>query len=280
MEKFNDREILAFLRRSGIAEKSAGFFDNPIDYLNVVYNFFYDIKRVNHSEGSIPIRFCPSCIVESIRDQGFGYLKSEWLFKSKCNSHQQTLITLRALGAKKVINALISVLSGKTISEYDIDITENESTNKINDKNKCGFHVMPCLLNDFYRWASMWRDDDYLGFSFYEFYHPDGRRKSISDKRLHSYFSDYAREYPRQFEDFLSCAESKNYLFGLSQVCSLNEMLIKSNKHNCSKCTRWHRENFCPIKPILFVKLEPRNVVNYHHNPCDFYLQYKTHMHN
>lgn len=273
-DKLNDAEVLAFLRRSGIARKRAGPFDNPIDYLHSANAFFSNSRTHGHEKSHIPIRFCRACIVESIGNHGFGYLKSEWLFESWCNRHQKKLIQLKALSHKKTINILIRTLSGDVIPvcetvEYEPLPTRN------NNKEETQAHIMPCLLDDFYRWASMWRDDDYLGESFYKFYYRDGRRKPISDEQLHSYFSNYSRALPNQFGEFLTRAEFKDYWFGLSQVRSLKEILIKSNKHNCSKCTRW--TNFCPIKPIIKVRLEEYDFV-VRINPCDFFFKYRIHL--
>ncbi|MGV2989718.1 hypothetical protein ACE1OE_18955 [Vibrio sp. E150_011] len=276
-EKLNDVELLAFLRRSGLARKRAGLYDNPFDYLDSV-NCFFDNSLISTSgKGSIPIRFCRSCIVESIGSQGYGYLKSEWLFESWCNRHQKTLIQLKAFSHKKAVNILSRALVGEAIPECDTDEYKQLPT-RTNNEDETKVHIMPCLLDDFYRWASMWRDDDYLGRSFKDYYYADGRRKPISDRQLHSDFTNYGRELPKQFVEFFSRAEYKDYWFGLSQACSLKETLIKSKNHNCSKCTRWSVADFCPVKPIIKVRLEAHDFM-VHTNPCDFFLKHEIHMH-
>ena len=137
-------------------------------------------------------------------------------------------------------------------------------------------YIMPCLLYDFYRWASMWRTDDYLGVSYYGFYYLDGTRKPIYSIELYDAFFRCRNVFPKQFKEFMSRrAEVKDYWFGISQVRSLKETLLKSNKYNCSKCLKQYRQDNCPIKLIHHEQLEYMDYMDYMTNPCDFNMKYR-----
>lgn len=270
----DDAELLSFLRRSGLAKKQAGIFENPVDYLSSVHRVFQRNDDYWSDKGSVSIRFCYHCIEESIREYGFAYFKSAWLHNVKCDIHYVPLIQLKDSTYKVGVNSLVIVMSGRELPDIFTENINSSILSKDNDVEEPPFHIMPCLLYDFYRWASMKRKDNYLEMSYLDFHGADLIRKKISDEMLHYYFATYNQKYPKQFSEFLTeRAEIKEYWFGISQRCSLKENLLKSNKHNCSRCIR--AQDHCPIQPIAKIlvgdyyqhEVKKRNI-------CDFFRQY------
>ena len=273
IESLDDVDLLAFFRRSGIAVKSASMFDYPVDYLQSVERVFQGIDYVSYAKGSIPIRFCPFCIRSSIEEFGFAYFKSSWLYDVSCEGHGQQLIQIKPSTYRDVLNALNIVMSGGLLSN---NATEEPTPLKQNKNNEeCVNHVMPCLLNDFYWWASRRRYDDYLDTSHNVFYNSYSIRKRMSDEQLHGYFKTYSKRYPRQFADFLSeKAELKECWFGLSQPCSMKENIIKSIRHNCSKCLDF--SDYCISGEVIyrFSLGEIDHLLTIRENKCDLFLRY------
>lgn len=251
-------------------------FDNPVDYLNELAiitpvdgsNFPY--------KGQIPIRFCRECIEESIKKYGFGYLKSAWLSNVKCGVHDVPLAELTNGKRKGTIIDLREILAGRPTHNSKEVFELFKGSHLYQEKiSKTHFHIMPCLLMDFYMWASKENSDPALQYEYLDFRSQYSLKKDISDTYLHQKYIYFEETYPIQFKAFLEIkAELKEYKFSLQQKFSLREMLLKSKNKNCSKCSRWGGTNYCPIKPIklqrLVYEFNPYQEINI----CDLRLKY------
>lgn len=273
LDDFDDFELLVWLRKSKIAIKRAGAFDNPMDYISSVYRVFsrYDLNK--GTRGSIPIRFCNKCVQHAIQDLGFAYFKFEWLYREQCTIHDVPLMQLRTSRYKEMMHSLDLVISGHLDS---LEPFEKATALLSQPVEESDFHIMPCLIFDFYRWASMKRDDGYLDGSHWEFYYQNLMRKPISDDKIHYYFTaSYPERFPKQFGEFLSDRlEVKEHRFGISQPLSLKETLWKSNRHNCSKCLM--ASHHCPIQLIARIRLDSPWIWGRSRssNICDYILRY------
>ncbi|MFZ3422733.1 hypothetical protein [Vibrio harveyi] len=237
LDEFDDVDLLIFLRKSGIAIKTAGEFDNPIDHLLCVDRIFKHHTYGNSVKGRLFIRYCPLCIKVSIEDFGFAYFKSAWLYSVRCNHHNINLIQIKAVTYNEALDSLNSIMSARPLEINRIESPTQYMTLKKSYNKEGYFHIMPCLLDDFYWWASRIRKDDYLEFSHTIFYKNNGVRKELSNERVQYFFEKYREDLPSQFFDFLlDRVEIKNFRFGISQPYSLSERILKSERHNCSKC--------------------------------------------
>lgn len=268
---FDDSELLAWLKKSNVAVKRAGIFDNPLDYIDSVYRVFSSHDLNKGTRGSIPIRFCNKCVQNSIQYRGFAYFKFEWLYGDHCTTHDVSLMQLKASRYQEAMQSLDLVISGHLDSLESFELAAGVLSKPAEESD---YHIMPCLIFDFYRWASFIRDDGYLDDSHWEFYYQNLIRKPISDDKIHYYFSaSYPERFPKQFGEFLSeRLEVKEHRFGISQPLSLKETLWKSNRHNCSKCLRG--QHHCPIQLIAKISLDsPR--FGGARNICDDLLRYR-----
>ncbi|WP_406732266.1 hypothetical protein RJD39_12150 [Vibrio scophthalmi] len=269
---FDDFELLVWLRKSSIAVKRAGIFDNPLDYINSVYRVFTRQDLDKRTRGSIPIRFCSQCLQNFIQALGFAYFKFDWLYGERCTIHDVPLTQLRASRYEEVMHSLGLVMSGHLDSLEPFEQATGLLSEPVEESD---FHIMPCLIFDFYRWASFIRDDGYLDDSHWEFYYQNLMRKPISDNKIHYYFSaSYPKRFPKQFGEFLSeRLEVKVHRFGISQPLSLKETLWKSNRHNCSKCLI--AQDHCPIQLVAKVWLDSPWAWGRSSNICDDFLRYR-----
>lgn len=273
LAKFNDLELLNWLRKSHLAVKKAGIFDNPIDYIDSVYNVLGKRGLDRATKGSIPIRFCKDCIKAQVKKLGFAYFKSEWLDNVLCSIHGRTLDQIKESTYKESLNSLRLIMSGR-VDEFEFIESPTPLPSLKSTSDVSNYHVMPCLIFDFYRWASMERDDGYLDDSHWDYYHANLMRKKISDDKIHFYFSVvYPRRFPKQFGEFMAeRTEMKEYRFGINQPLSLKENLLKSNRHNCSKCMI--AQHHCPITLIARINIHsPLDRVCWI-NMCDDYLRF------
>lgn len=272
---FSDIDLLYFMRDSGLAINEAGIFDNPIKYLSSVERFFDDnLIEERNEKGKISIKYCDECIEDAIFELGFGYLKADWLYGSMCQIHGKNLNQIKVNSRSQALTLLKSILAGKKVPEKKLELPVTYSKH-LSERGNFEYHVMPCLLHDFYRWASWRRKDDYLDGSHHEFYDSRFMRRNISDYKLHNYFLVYEVKYSVQFSSFLSeTSEIIEYKYGFNQKLSLKENLLKSRKHNCSKCLM--SQHHCPINLIARFRIE--EVKESHRsvdlNICDFFLRY------
>jgi hypothetical protein len=274
-----DLELLCFLRKSGIANKKASMFDNPVDYIGQMSIVNPSNYYSSNAKGQITIRFCKECIAESIRENGYGYFKAEWLSKIYCSNHDINLIELISKNRKSAVTELLQAFAGVPVIQSQTSLALDKNSHQYRKaKTDCSYHIMPCLLNEFYMWASRKSDDVLLKYEYLDFFYKNGVRKNISDQYLHYKFIYFLDNYPKQLNEFLDrTVELKEHKFGFRQKLSLSETLAKSRSKNCSKCSDWWGTDFCPIEPIQLTRLEHEYSSHSKTNACDFYLKYRTH---
>lgn len=274
-----DLDLLRFLRRSGIANKKASMFDNPVDYIDQMSIINPSNNSSSNAKGEITIRFCKECIAESIKKNGYGYFKAEWLSKIYCSNHGINLIELISKNRKSVVKELLQAFAGTPVIQSQTSVALDKDSHQYREaKTDFSYHIMPCLLNEFYMWASRKSDDALLKYEHLDFFYVNGVRKKISDEYLHYKFIYFLEYYPKQLKEFLDrTVELKEYKFGFRQKLSLSETLAKSRSKNCSKCSDWGKTGFCPIEPILVTRLKHEHSTHCKTNACDFFLKYRTH---
>lgn len=275
---FKDQELLEFVRNSGLVRKTAGRFDDPVDYLHKLKEIFSGYSVFNKSKGEISIGYCSRCISDSIFEYGFGYLKSCWLYENKCQYHNEELKFIGASSRRLSVSSLKDVLSAKDIN-LKMKLSDVQLLDFFDATSMPEFHVMPCLLYDFYRWATRPGLSPRLDLSLFlsaGFYYSGGRRKPVPDEFLHHKYEMFETKYPQEFESFFSNrAEVIEYRFGFNQVGSLTERLAKTKGKNCSKCYQWDRTDYCPIQPIQYGPIDFKAYRKFQNlNPCDLFFQY------
>jgi hypothetical protein len=275
-----DVDFLAFLRRSGLANKSADFFENPVDYLADIERVFD--KRINSlkaTSGSRPVRYCRYCIEEVMKEYGFAYFKSCWLSETECSVHSRVLYEINALGRKENEVLIQEILGGIDIPAEFRGKAKKRKVDVTSHNNDIQFHMMPCFQSDLYRWALCERRDYSRGMDDVEFHYPDGRRKSAGKSVFSKAYYFYLYQHPKQFAEFFEATnEIKEYRFGFMQRYTLQEKLLKSKRHNCSKCDLWSKGGLCPIRPITLKHLEPGLSFYNWTNPCDLFMEYQFKM--
>lgn len=155
LESIPDKELLSFLRKSGIANKAAGMFDNPTVYINEMLTVTSSMYGKPNRKGAIPIRFCSECIKTSLEKNGFGYFKAEWLSTTKCAVHNVNLEEITSGNRKSAVLSIKQVLSRRGVLESQACVQLDENGHKYSDlADQPSYHVMPCLMTKFYNWAS------------------------------------------------------------------------------------------------------------------------------
>jgi hypothetical protein len=276
LDSIPDLDLLRFLRKSGIANKKAGMFDNPVDYLEQMSILDPIDKTDSLSKGQIPIRYCKECIEEAIKEIGYGYLKATWLSNIHCSVHDVNLTELTTKSRKDTVIEINLALAGlPTFSSKKSVVIDNNKSLYTEIFHLPPYHIMPCLLIDFYMWASKENDDPQLKYEHLDFLYVYGVKKDFSDRKLHQKYLYFKETFPKQFEEFLDrAAEIKEFRFSFRKKLSLSETLLKSKNKNCSKCSRWGSTDHCPIKPIKIEYLYNRLDNLPDSNPCDFFLKY------
>ncbi|HDZ9500319.1 TPA: hypothetical protein RUZ94_003222 [Vibrio cholerae] len=278
-ESIPDKELLSFLRKSGIANQEAGMFDNPTLYVNDMLIATSTMYGRPSRKGAIPVRFCIECIKTSLKINGFGYFKADWLSATKCAVHNVNLEEITSGNRKSAVLSIKQVLSGRGTPESQTCTQLDENGHKYSDlTDQPSYHVMPCLLNKFYNWASRKCRKSELRHEYLSFFDPYGVKKYISDERLVRQFFYFKENYSEEFKAFWEqSAEIKEYRFGFREKLSLAETLAKSRGENCSKCFQWSDTDYCPIKPVKISYLSEEYYVSFDENPCDLLLWRKKH---
>jgi len=208
------------------------------------------IVRPNYSHklcSTTPIQFCSQCIQESIVLNGFAYFKASWLFDDTCSKHGVALSRLNAKTPKESLLAVQSILQGRFLSTYVQTSNSGVADRRRIRPQKFDAFIMPCLIDDLYQWICI---NDYSfenDAMLYNFYHCVSSRPSIDKLTLEHIFFDYQGNRPEKMEAFIEQRLSTEFFrYGLTKKNSLSLAFLKSKKHNCSKCTRWYRYDYCP----------------------------------
>ena len=243
----NDQLFLDFLWRSKVERKRVyESCSNPVKYIDSL-TYLVGANYGNKLCSTTPIRFCSQCIQDSIALNGFAYFKASWLFDDMCSKHGMTLSRLNAKTPKESLPAIQSILQGRFLST-DVQTSNSgiSHSQRIRPQQFDAF-IMPCLIDDLYQWICIndfsFENDVMLD----KFYNRVSFRPSIDKVTLERIFFDYKDNRPEKMESFIEQRLAAKLLrYGLTKKNSLSLTLFKSKKHNCSKCTRWYRYNYCP----------------------------------
>ncbi|WP_233010349.1 hypothetical protein [Rheinheimera faecalis] len=268
-----DKKLVEFLKLSGFCAKKADPFENPIKYVVEANYILQGQSRSLSKKGQLAIAYCSSCIKESIESIGFGYFKADWLYGEGCKIHGSDLSILSAANRTNALKQLRFVLCG-----LDIDSEQNSKKNTEfltrQESASSAYYVMPCILDEFFKVASSPISGCFPGSHYVRFYHPNGKKKELSKYELNFHYLDFQSKYREEFVMFLEKrAEIINHKYGINEVNSFSEKLIKKRGVNCSKCSVWAKTDYCPIKPIQIVNLDS-DLNWYARNPCDFASEY------
>lgn len=277
LNQIKDLELLRFFRQSGIGIKKAGLFDNPTKYTLEIHTSKHLDLVTNQRKGHISIAYCASCIRESIKTKGFGYLKSEWLYGENCTVHGVDLKILNSDTRDSSEFLLKQILRGKSV-ETGLQNTENVQYLERYQIVEPEYHVMPCAIREFFEVASSSRNSHFPSGLHWDFYYADGRKKQIAVDSLHFWFKKYLVQYNADFQQFINDRlEIREYRFGLLKKNTLSEKLLKNKKTNCSKCYKWDYTDYCPIKPIKMQFVCTRSLANIKdiENQCDSTMKYR-----
>jgi len=271
-----DKELIEFLRLSGVCQSETDTFNNPVKYIDEVNIIFPADSRPQGGNGKISIGYCSSCIKESIKNLGFGYFKADWLYGKRCEIHNSALEVIISNSRAKTINQLRFVLEG---SHNVSGINCNKTVKFLSEEKSVipNFYIMPCILNEFFNSASSINSSYFSGLHYLDFYERSGRKKVFVKNEIQYHFTMYQKMYGKEFLNFLEeRATFLDYKYGYNQKDSLVVKLMKSKKINCSKCSNWASTDYCPIKPIILVPLEEELMVlnSKPKNPCDSATSY------
>lgn len=135
--------------------------DSPTRYTERVKEvFFHERPEAVKSRGNIRVSFCEYCINESISNFGYGYFKTAWNYKSKCEKHGVQLRQLPPDGFSKNFKRIKSILKGnisKSFFSKQPVFLDSPHRNVIDlkDKNVNTFYpvkVARCAIVDFLKW--------------------------------------------------------------------------------------------------------------------------------
>tara|TARA_B100000700_G_scaffold92408_1_gene104349 strand:+ start:566 stop:1252 length:687 start_codon:yes stop_codon:yes gene_type:complete len=129
-KKVNESQILQALEDSNRIINQ-GFdvntFNHPFGLIEELKDFYHlsekqDIvfgRLVSRERYSVVIKVCLDCIADSLKTNGFGYHKLEWLFEKKCHKHKKPLIIINEGTRMRTVKQLKLALAGKYGSDED-----------------------------------------------------------------------------------------------------------------------------------------------------------------
>lgn len=111
-ERLSDQKLIQLVEAS-ISErrKNYGLFAPPSVGQDVVERVIGS-KSISFKQRIIRIGYCPQCIVEMIRDVGFGYFRKSWNDSDWCLKHQASLEILDSANAKTSAKFVAKLLGG------------------------------------------------------------------------------------------------------------------------------------------------------------------------
>ncbi|MDE1242592.1 hypothetical protein [Vibrio aestuarianus] len=237
-------------------------FDNPAYYTyRIKSTFFSERSTRQRGRASKGVRYCLSCIKESIDTVGYGYFRHFWERSPVCLIHGQPLKILPELGFAKTLKAVKRLLNGKDYKQAsDLEVrpkTQRSHTVKLR-WNETGRYLFPvkfapgCLMSVFAEWIH----DNYSNFE-------NEKLSSFAQKVTFQYFNyfylyefDYRREFasilllcadlePEMINSFLKKHVSLVGLeLGPRKQGVIREVFAKRSGTDCSTCP----EKACALK--------------------------------
>ncbi|CNF51688.1 hypothetical protein DJ55_4074 [Yersinia pseudotuberculosis] len=271
--RFDDGHLWMLMQNSGVGSRALGVCDNPAYFIDEMRSVFYGIRENNKPNCHIPIAYCKRCISESIKENGFGYLKYNWLYDNICASHDTPLTYLSARRRSQSLKALLKVYRGEknTLESYSRQYLKNRHLifngknemeiilSGINEKISRPYYIMPCLMYLFNKIFShcKYEDERHKNSISYGCYH-----ELIKDIDHNAFLNnlDVAIKIfmigQEKLTNFLYLySESVNFKFGFNQCYSFSEVLRKKKGANCSKCIGYNSHSTCP-KMLLIQRFD------------------------
>ncbi|MEX1841664.1 TniQ family protein [Enterobacter cloacae] len=120
---YNDHDFLLLIRNSWQACKSAKMFSDPTEYMSDLKNLYTKGPRKGGIDKISHIKYCMDCIIESIKENGYGYFKSSWHYQhsEKCITHNKALTIASMTLDEKPCDTLKTILRGKhPVGSYSV----------------------------------------------------------------------------------------------------------------------------------------------------------------
>ncbi|HBC3381265.1 TPA: hypothetical protein KD839_000015 [Vibrio parahaemolyticus] len=240
-------------------------FDNPAYYTYRIESTFFSGRSTrDRASSSKKIRYCLSCIEESIDSVGYGYFRHFWEHSNLCLIHGQPLKELPELGFAKTLKAVKRLFNAKDCKQA-IEVIGLAKKPKVTAKyspkrtwDQTGRYVFPikfapgCLMPVFAQWV-------HSNCSKFE----NIKLRDFAKKVTSQYFKHYSLyefDYRRDFAGILMlCAEYEPELlhsFMVNEVSLiglelgprkqgvLREIFAKHSVSDCSTCA----EKSCIMK--------------------------------
>lgn len=272
---YSERYLLTLLRSNNFALLEEGIFSNPKSYLEDMKKVFFPDEG-NHKKSCIgeqgyhDIVFCDSCIHDSVKKNGVGYLKFTWLTETHCNIHNTQLLRITPTTRGKTIQLLIHVLKGKvpegsepyklptlTRPYYYNSHSRRSYFNSFLEK-KAPLTMAKCLAASFHQWVRnnghffdetvsrkllFKKKKDFL----IALQSRSGGIGSIDEGQLACLFFSLNELHHEKLADFLSnSAKEVEVWFGVKSGRSLSETIFKSDNCDCHKCPNIGWAKSCP----------------------------------
>ncbi|WP_394142659.1 hypothetical protein [Vibrio chagasii] len=237
-------------------------FDNPAYYTYRIESTFFSGRSTrDRASSSKKIRYCLSCIEESIASVGYGYFRHFWDSSNLCLIHGQPLKELPELGFAKTLKAVKRLFNAKDCRQAISLAKKPEVTAKYSPKitwDETGRYVFPikfapgCLMPVFAQWVNR-------KYSKFE----NMKLRDFAQKVTGQFFKRYSLyefDYRRDFAGILMlCAEYEPELlhsFMVNEVSLiglelgprkqgvLREIFAKHSVSDCTACV----EKSCIMK--------------------------------
>lgn len=137
-------------------------FDNPAEYTYRIESTFFGGRRSRSRVNALKqVRYCVSCIQESLDHVGYGYFRYFWDYSNECLIHKQPLKILPDLGFLKTLKVLKKLLEGKDCKQavtLEPMISEEHRNSFKHPKGQAERYLFPikfaqgCLMLVFAKW--------------------------------------------------------------------------------------------------------------------------------
>lgn len=120
---YNDHDFLLLIRNSWQASKSMKMFSDPTEYMSDLKNLYVKGPRKGGIDKISHIKYCMDCILQSIKENGYGYFKSSWHYQysEKCITHNKSLTIASMTFDEKPCEMLKTILRGKhPVGSYSV----------------------------------------------------------------------------------------------------------------------------------------------------------------
>lgn len=237
--------------------KGNSLFDNPAVYTYRIESTFFSGRTTRRrARGLNKVRYCLSCIKESIDSVGYGYFRHFWDYSNECLIHGQPLNVLPDLGFSKTLKALKKLLNAKDCKQAIVLAAINSGDHRFSCKlprDKTERYLFPiklapgCLMLLFAKWvhnnSSKFEDAALRHFAkdvsgqYLGYYHSVDECDYRQD--FASIFMFYAEYEPELLNSFMTNNVSLVGLeLGPRKQGVIREIFAKHTASECSTCNQ------------------------------------------